>query len=251
MTYLTKLRHRLGLGAAIQDSGSYAMRNILKVAGIAAVAIFVTTFGAQAASVNILDSSVQAAGNDADVYAAGYGGTTPLGAAWSGAAPLVSPPPGNVTGIFQSPFNNTGIVESQSYFSVGSPGGSGGGLSPATLTFTTIQSAFTMLWGSIDTYNTIQFFNGAASVGTWTGDTIAAMVGLGGSSPNYEVVALLNFFDFDTGFDSILFTSSQAAFEFGLAPVPLPAGLLLFLSGLFGIGFLGRYKVRRGEPASA
>ena len=33
--------------------------------------------------------------------------------------------------------------------------------------------------------------------------------------------------------------------------IPLPAGLLLFLSGLAGIGFLGRYKARRQEPAVA
>jgi hypothetical protein len=33
--------------------------------------------------------------------------------------------------------------------------------------------------------------------------------------------------------------------------IPLPAGLLLFLSGLAGIGFLGRYKAKRSEPAAA
>ena len=33
--------------------------------------------------------------------------------------------------------------------------------------------------------------------------------------------------------------------------IPLPAGFLLFLSGLAGIGFLGRYKARRKEPAAA
>lgn len=32
--------------------------------------------------------------------------------------------------------------------------------------------------------------------------------------------------------------------------VPLPAGLLLFLSGLAGIGFLGRYKARRREAVA-
>jgi hypothetical protein len=31
--------------------------------------------------------------------------------------------------------------------------------------------------------------------------------------------------------------------------IPLPAGLLLFLSGLAGIGFLGRYKAKRREAA--
>jgi hypothetical protein len=34
-------------------------------------------------------------------------------------------------------------------------------------------------------------------------------------------------------------------------PVPLPAGLLLFLSGLAGVGFLGRYKAKRRETAVA
>ena len=34
-------------------------------------------------------------------------------------------------------------------------------------------------------------------------------------------------------------------------PIPLPAGLLLFLSGLAGVGFLGRYKARRTEIAAA
>lgn len=36
-----------------------------------------------------------------------------------------------------------------------------------------------------------------------------------------------------------------------VAPIPLPAGLLLFLSGLAGVGFLGRYKAKRHEPAVA
>ena len=34
-------------------------------------------------------------------------------------------------------------------------------------------------------------------------------------------------------------------------PIPLPAGLLLFLSGLAGIGVLGRYKAKQSAPAAA
>lgn len=33
-------------------------------------------------------------------------------------------------------------------------------------------------------------------------------------------------------------------------PIPLPAGLVLFLSGLAGVGFLGRYKAKRRELAA-
>ena len=33
--------------------------------------------------------------------------------------------------------------------------------------------------------------------------------------------------------------------------IPLPAGLLLFLSGLAGIGVLGRYKAKQSAPAAA
>ena len=34
-------------------------------------------------------------------------------------------------------------------------------------------------------------------------------------------------------------------------PIPLPAGLVLFLSGLAGVGFLGRYKAKRQELKAA
>lgn len=40
-------------------------------------------------------------------------------------------------------------------------------------------------------------------------------------------------------------------FNIAASVVPLPAGLVLFLSGLAGIGFLGRYKAKRREPAVA
>ena len=50
-------------------------------------------------------------------------------------------------------------------------------------------------------------------------------------------------------FDSI--TSDSAFLSVRVSAVPIPAGLLLFLSGLAGIGFLGRYKAKRNGPAVA
>ena len=46
-------------------------------------------------------------------------------------------------------------------------------------------------------------------------------------------------------------TENLSNWDVRVEAVPLPAGLLLFLSGLAGIGFLGRYKAKRREPAVA
>jgi hypothetical protein len=46
-------------------------------------------------------------------------------------------------------------------------------------------------------------------------------------------------------------SGDSAQFVNNPTPIPLPAGLVLFLSGLAGIGFLGRYKARRRETAAA
>ena len=93
----------------------------------------------------------------------GYNGTTPAGATWS-ADPTVTPPPGSVGGINQSPFNNTPVSETQSYFSVWGPGVNGGAASPVTLDFASGQSDFSMLWGSIDTYNTLEVLGAGGRV---------------------------------------------------------------------------------------
>lgn len=204
------------------------------------------TLDAHAVIITLDAFSTQGAGNTANVYAGNYNGTTPVGATWS-SDPLVVPPPGNWSGVYQSPFNNTPLLDTQSYFSVGGVDAAGDGApSPVTLTYGSLQNAFSMLWGSIDSYNTIEFRQGSTLRLSLSGATLGGF--LGGAAPNYEQVALLSFaFNTNELFNNVRFISTQAAFEFALpgAPraVPEPGTLGLLGAGIALLGF--RLRRRR------
>ena len=205
-----------------------------------AVALSLVAFGAQAAT--ILASSDQNVGNTADIYGAAYSAYTPSGAVWSD-DPTRLVPPGNQTSVSKSPFSGTSLQDVQSYFAVGSNDDTlGGAPSPVTLTFSGVQDAFKILWGSIDSYNSITFSLGTTDVLTYTGNQLAAALGISPATgfARYEKVALVSFEDLS--FDKVTFTSSSAAFEFALAPVPLPAGGLLLIGAIGGLAALRRRK---------
>jgi hypothetical protein len=106
---------------------------------------------------------------------------------------------------------------------------------------------FGLLWGSVDGYNTLSFFDGATLVGSITGGNVTASPN-GNQGVNGTLYVNITS---DTAFNRVVATSSQFAFEFDniafnqTIPVPAPAAL-----GVFGVGLLGlAWATRRRRTA--
>src|ERR1035438_4266402 len=106
--------------------------------------------------------------------------------------------------------------------------------SQATLTFGATEMYMGLLWGSVDSFNTLSFYNGATLVGTVTGSQVLASPN-GDQGVNGTVYVNINS---TLPFDSVVATSSLHAFEFdnvayNKTAVPEPttmiAGALLLL----------------------
>ena len=123
------------------------------------------------------------------------------------------------------------------------------GNAAATLTFSGTQHYLGLLWGSVDLYNSLDFFLGATAVGHVSGgDIFAAAAGDQGVMGTYYANITS-----DLAFDRVVASSSDYAFEFdnvafgGASGVPEPAAL-----GLLGLGLIGAaFFRRRRQPGSA
>lgn len=133
--------------------------------------------------------------------------------------------PGLVPGVRRSPWEGTAL-DGSVYSSI---------TGTATYVFDSLRTSFSLVWGSPDSYNSLQFFNGSTLVATVLGSSITGCCG--GNVPSSLVTIA------DLQFDSVVFVSSTAAFEYAnISAVPLPAGGLLLIGGLAGLAALRRRK---------
>jgi hypothetical protein len=158
----------------------------------------------------------------------------------SGSATFTQSQIGSVTDDYLSPYVSSAALADTQPYSVISPSGVGPGSATYNLNG---AAALSLLWGSPDSYNFIDFYSGADASGTFLGAIQGNDLTLATPGSGFDLVTL----GVGGPIGSVyLADSGTAAFEYGdlqgIAATPLPASLPLFAAGL---GLMGFFALRR------
>ncbi len=158
-----------------------------------------------------------------------YGTLTEGGATFSGSGVVMNNEGQGSAGLYAQPYG-----DSTNYMAV-----LGGG--SETIAYAGPRTSFGLFWGSVDTYNSLQFLNGSTVEATITGADVSGLMADGGQSDwtsnRYVAIAGL------PAFTSVKVTSSSNSFEFDNVVAAPEASTW----ALLGIGFLGLASVATGR----
>jgi hypothetical protein len=156
--------------------------------------------------------------------------THPSGWTWTGGAIVTGSSPAQ----YAAPFNSAAMsaADTTPYETVPVPGTVSGS---AVVDFGGSKyNYFGLFWGSIDTFNTLEFLNDGSVVAQYAGSDVTAP-----TSSEY-----VNFWGLPM-FDSVRFSSTSPAFEFdnvAVGSIPAPGAMALGSLGIAVIGWLRSRK---------
>ncbi len=116
------------------------------------------------------------------------------------------------------------------------------GAGSAKFQFNGLQDYLGLLWGSVDSFNTLSFYNGSALIGSITGLDVTAN-DVGDQSANGTVYVNIGT---ALPFNAVIASSSGNSFEFDniayATPVPEPTSVAIFGTGLALLGLTLRHR---------
>jgi hypothetical protein len=143
-------------------------------------------------------------------------------------------------GLYATPYGDT-----TNYMAV-----LGGG--SEAIAYSSLKNSFGLYWGSVDTFNSLAFYNGDTLVATITGADVDPPVNANGDQTDYAsngyvwITALPQF-------DRVVAASSSNSFEFDnvVAAVPEPSTWAMLLLGFAGLGYAASRRSKASISAVA